>query len=96
MDGTTTPEELTESITLSTNGYSSAQISLYPNPSTGTVNIITAEVATSVVVINSLGQTVQEFTPSNTDVQLQLTDRGMYHVQLVFGNTVVVKEVIIK
>jgi hypothetical protein len=64
--------------------YSATSINIYPNPSTGLVNIVSNDVLESVMVYNQLGAVVfeQKNTPMTTTIDLSNFGRGIYFINL--------------
>ncbi len=64
--------------------YSATSINVYPNPSTGLVNIVSNDVLESVMVYNQLGAVVfeQKNTPMTTTIDLSTFGRGIYFINL--------------
>ncbi len=64
--------------------FSASSINVYPNPSTGLVNIVSNDVLESVMVYNQLGAVVLEQTnvPMNTTIDLSSFGRGLYFINL--------------
>ncbi len=60
-----------------------ANISIYPNPSNGTFTINGLQGITKIEVVNSLGQIIENISPKNTTVKVDLSNRkGVYFVKL--------------
>jgi hypothetical protein len=64
--------------------YASNSINVYPNPSTGLVNIVSNDVLESIMVYNQLGAVVfeQKSAPMNTTIDLSTFGRGIYFINL--------------
>jgi len=76
--------------------YSDKQVSLYPNPSNGMINIDTEipEPIKSIQVFDSVGKQIGSFF-SDGKIKLLNPNRGIYFVKVNFAETAIVKKVII-
>ncbi|MEA3443796.1 MAG: T9SS type A sorting domain-containing protein [Bacteroidota bacterium] len=78
----------------SVNEFSSSDINIYPNPSTGIFNV--SNVANSnITVYNTLGEVVTEITNASNNASLDLSHcaNGAYLVKIISNNNVVTKTV---
>ena len=73
-------------------------ISVYPNPSNGLVNISSPENIERITVINLVGQTVLDITPSSSKTQLNLEgyQSGLYFVNMVIEGQRITKKLTIQ
>ena len=80
--------------------YSEDNIFIYPNPSTGLINITLTESAKDrrIDVINSFGQVIltKQINTSTPTIDLTNQAKGLYFVKVQSGNGVVVRKVIIE
>jgi uncharacterized repeat protein (TIGR03803 family) len=95
-DLTETPEIITIPIpvtgikTIINNGFS-----LFPNPSSGLVTIISPSIIDAIKVTDLLGRVVYISTPNQSRLSLNLNDAGMYFVTLTSGNQTATGKIII-
>lgn len=68
-------------------------IALYPNPTTGLINIQTKEKISSVSVYNSVGQKVSfnSLNKENTSIDISTLPSGIYLVEVSLNNNKVIK-----
>lgn len=59
-------------------GEGTGETRVFPNPSTGLVNIHSAQMIDEIMVFNTVGQRVSQFFPSDTWVQIELDEPGIY------------------
>ena len=82
------------------NGAESANVTLYPNPTVGQLNIESAENISRVTIYNALGQQVVANTNLGNKTVMDLTNlpKGAYtmHLSLQNGETVIRKFIITK
>ena len=85
---------LTTTSILSNETFTTSQIKMYPNPSTGIVTIDSKDVVDSIAVINVLGQTVMSKEINSASFTLDISDlnAGQYFIQLNSNNNKVVKK----
>jgi len=82
------------SLILAINEFDSLSFSIYPNPTTGVLNIASEVRITSLEVYNQLGQLVL-FNAFNSSIDISELSQGMYFIKIVGENGVVeVKKVI--
>ena len=83
--------------TLSTQNFEKATFSMFPNPTTDSVNIKTASnVATQVSVFDILGKQVINTTLNTERLDVSALKSGVYTVRLSQGNTTSTKKLVIK
>ena len=86
-----------EKPTLSTQNFEKATFSMFPNPTTNSVNIKTASnVATQVSVFDILGKQVINTTLNTERLDVSALKSGVYTVRLSQGNTTSTKKLVIK
>ncbi len=75
-------------------------VSIYPNPSTGNFSIELSQLTDDAVlrVLSADGRLVQQQTINNviTDVQLPLVERGTYMIQILTGNSILTRSIIVQ
>ena len=73
-----------------------ADLSMYPNPTTGLLNITTAAAKATVEIYNMMGQNVatKEITNGNNTIDISNLSNGVYSIQITQNNTVTVGKVI--
>jgi len=76
---------------LSVNENTFSDIVIYPNPTTGIINLQTKEKISSVSVYNSAGQKVsfKSLNKENTSIDLSNLSSGVYFVEITLGNKTV-------
>ena len=70
-----------------------SEINIYPNPTTGLLNVINAENAT-INVYNTVGELVKTVTNTNT-VDLSDVQNGTYIVKVITNDNIVVKNIVL-
>ncbi|MCX6257630.1 MAG: T9SS type A sorting domain-containing protein [Bacteroidia bacterium] len=69
---------------------------VFPNPSTGKVNITNLPVSGQLQVINSTGQTLKKVDfKSQSSLNITLSESGIYFIRIISGNEVVTKKVVV-
>ena len=58
----------------------SNELTIYPNPGSGTVHIISPVIMNELQVTNMLGQIVYEVKPKSTSITLQIDNAGIYYI----------------
>ncbi len=73
-------------------------IHVYPNPSSGIFTISSETEINSVVVYNTLGETVlhQKLTANDSQIDLSLQPKGVYFAKITSGGQSIIKKVIIE
>jgi hypothetical protein len=71
------------------------KISVYPNPSSGSINVAYTSNIDELKVSDMLGQVVYEAKPKTTNTALTLTNAGVYFITLISGTEMSIKKVII-
>ena len=71
------------------------EISIYPNPSTGIIQISNTSNINELRVSDMLGQTVYEAKPNATNTMLQLDNAGIYFVSITSGAATSTKKVVV-
>lgn len=87
-----------ENVTYAKN-INSSSLSIFPNPTSGVVNIsISDKVIDKVEVVDILGKTILSVKCDNNEVSIDLTkyDRGIYFVKVTSENETVVEKVILE
>lgn len=64
--------------------YTANEINIYPNPSTGIINIVSSDVVESIKVYNQLGSLVfeQNNASANTSIDMSQFGKGIYFINL--------------
>ena len=75
------------------NTISTSEINIYPNPTTGLLNVTNAENAT-INVYNTVGELVKTVSNTNT-VDLSDVQNGTYIVKVITNNNIVVKNIVL-
>ncbi len=75
------------------NTISASEINIYPNPTTGLLNVTNAENAT-INVYNTVGSLVKTVSNTNT-VDLSDVQNGTYIVKVITNNNIVVKNIVL-
>ena len=69
---------------------------IYPNPSAdGKFNIASPESIDEIIILDLLGQAVQKIIPADKNVTLQIADEGIYFIQLISGESIELKKVVV-
>lgn len=71
------------------------EITIYPNPSDGKINISSAEDINEINITNELGQIVYRANPNEADFSLKLDVPGIYLVQIISGEKTETKEIVV-
>lgn len=73
-------------------------ISIYPNPANDKVTIQTPENVDRIVVMNTIGQTVETISPTSGLLSLNVSEfeTGMYFIQVVKGDAKITKKLFVK
>lgn len=69
-------------------------INIYPNPSEGLVKLSYINMPLKVIIIIINGQVLQSITPNSKEIQFQLSEKGMYLIQIYFKGFIETKKVI--
>jgi len=75
------------------NNVATSEINIYPNPTTGLLNVTNAENAT-INVYNTVGELVKTVSNTNT-VDLSDVQNGTYIVKVITNNNIVVKNIVL-
>jgi uncharacterized repeat protein (TIGR03803 family) len=75
---------------------SNEQISIYPNPSNGSISIANSSNIDELKVSDVLGQVVYETKPHTTNTTLILDKAGVYFITLTSGTSISTKKVIVE
>jgi len=73
----------------------SSMITIYPNPSKGTILISNSEKIDELKVTDVLGNTIYETKPASEKVSLQLENSGVYFITIISANITSIKKVIV-
>lgn len=69
---------------------------LYPNPAKGNFTILLPKVSKEIIIINSLGQVIYNSqTNGQTSLNLDLSENGMYIIQILIENETVIKKLVV-
>ena len=77
---------------LSVNGD---QLSIYPNPTTGFINITDPNKIGEIKVTNLLGQLIYEAQPNQKNYSFEIKDAGIYFVTVVTGNKIETQKIVV-
>lgn len=72
------------------------QISVYPNPSTGIINISSKNNIDKIIVTDVVGKSVYSSTPKTANALVSITTPGMYFVTVVSGEQRMTKKILIE
>jgi hypothetical protein len=83
-------------VNLSTNSFSYSTINIYPNPTTGIVNISSTEnsIIDKIEIVDVLGKTVATKTGNTSQVDISHLSNGMYVFKIYSGENVSIKKII--
>ncbi len=96
IDMTTVTQTVTNCSTASIKQFiSNNELTIYPNPSTGSISIANTSNIDELKVSDMLGQVVYEAKPNNTNTTLQLNNAGVYFITLTSGTAVKTQKIII-
>ncbi len=70
--------------------------SLFPNPSSGKVNITSPSSIAQLKVINLTGQIIQQFSPHQKNVLLHIADEGVFFVSITTADETVIRKVMVQ
>jgi len=70
-------------------------ITIYPNPSTGSVQVTYTSSMDELKVSNMLGQVVYEAKPNSTNTNLQIDNVGVYFITITSGATTTTQKVVV-
>jgi polyhydroxybutyrate depolymerase len=70
--------------------------SLYPNPSTGVVNIAFDETIDHIRLVDLTGRMVEEWAGSGSNIQINVTQKGIYVMQVQIGNQVMNQKLLLQ
>jgi hypothetical protein len=73
----------------------SRQVTLYPNPGSGEIHIVSTKVIDAIKVTNVLGQVVYESEPKQSRFIVELNDDGMYFVTINSGNETITSKLVV-
>jgi uncharacterized protein YjdB len=94
-DGTVYDEiEVTINLTMGLGDVTALRFSIYPNPTTGMLNISANSAVKDVMVYNMLGQ--QVLHGNQNQVNLQGAEQGVYSVQVQFENGTTISQKVVK
>jgi uncharacterized protein YjdB len=94
-DGTVYGEiEVTINLTMGLGDVTALRFSIYPNPTTGILNISANSAVKDVMVYNMLGQ--QVLHGNQNQVNLQVAEQGVYSVQVQFENGTTISQKVVK
>lgn len=71
------------------------KISIYPNPTNGTINIISLNETDEIIVVNYLGQTVHFEKPNKKNISLSLENEGIYFLTVTSKNQRTTRKIIV-
>jgi hypothetical protein len=73
----------------------SGQLSVYPNPTTGEINIVSTTIIDDVKITDVLGQIVYESNPKQNKFSFELKSEGMYFVTVTEDNETETNRVVV-
>lgn len=74
-----------------------ADFRIFPNPSAGMLRIQATRAVERVRILNMMGQSVAEYHPNESEVQLQFDlAEGLYFVECTFGNEIRVERLVVR
>jgi len=74
-----------------------SSLSIYPNPSTGIINVNGISEAVDMVITNSHGQLIYSQTiGENTQIDLSAQPKGIYFIEFRSANSVKVEKIVVK
>ena len=68
---------------------------VYPNPSSGNINITTTNNIDEIKITDIIGQIIYEAKPNTTNTTLQIDNAGIYFITLTIGKEISTKKVVI-
>ena len=71
------------------------RVSIFPNPTTATVNITSDKVIDKVLIVNIFGQIIYQMEPNASKFTLELEQSGMYFVELTANHQTIVKKLMV-
>ncbi len=71
------------------------KISIYPNPTTGAITIISEKTIDEIKVTNVLGQLVYEAQPNQSNINFELKDAGIYFIAITSNNETGTQKIIV-
>ena len=74
-------------------------VSIYPNPASSFITVISAEIIKKIELFSSSGTLVKKFSKSNTnnvDVDISSLNEGFYFLKMTLGEKVITKKIIIQ
>jgi hypothetical protein len=69
------------------------QLSVYPNPTTGEINIVSENNIDNIKVTNLLGQLIYESRPKRPQFTFELKDDGTYFISVASGNETTTRKI---
>ena len=72
------------------------QLTIYPNPSTGSIQVSYTNSMDELKVSNMLGQVVYEAKPSSTSTNVQIDNAGVYFITITSGASISTQKVIVQ
>lgn len=71
-------------------------VNIHPNPSHGRIHIQSNERPNKALIVHQSGKVISEFYPATSEFDIQITEHGLYFIQLVFNNQSVTKTIIVE
>ena len=73
-----------------------SDISIYPNPSQGTINVEFPEQTLSIEVFNSTGQQIEkQNTKHQTKTTFNINEEGLYMLRIITGSEIITRKVVV-
>ena len=96
----TNPESGCNSASASTSGIgllsaNNEQLSIYPNPTNGEINILCSDIITDIKVTNVLGQLIYESQPKQNQLTFELNTTGLYFVTVISNNKTTTTKIVV-
>lgn len=73
-----------------------SDVLVFPNPSEGTLNIKSNHLIRSLELINSTGQVTHSSLLNETDLKIQVANKGIYYLKILLDSKVLVKKIVIR
>jgi Secretion system C-terminal sorting domain len=83
-----------ETIVINLHSYD-LSITIYPNPGTGQIKLISSGIVDELKISNSTGQIISYYMPGKKEVSLEFGSTGIYFIQITSSGRVVVRKIVI-
>jgi uncharacterized repeat protein (TIGR03803 family) len=71
------------------------QLSIYPNPSGGEINVLSSNAIDNLIVTNILGQVIYAAQPKQTHFDFNITESGMYFITITSDEQVETRKIVV-